>query len=458
MKRTRRNRWLALGLCLCLMAGLTACGEETAEDKTEFQQALEAIEQEDYQAAYTLLKASKDRRAAEELEKFVFVPVKMTRKDSDGIDESYIYTYDDLGNLLTFKSTDPTGDILRKYTYSGYKKTSYWSQSKAYTYGYTYTYDAAGNLVMERFLDRNGDWLGQTTYTYDDQGNCLSEETARMNEAQDLFPGLETTRYYTYDAKGRMLTEKVSDYYDNELVGYTATEYTYEADGSYRKVNTIDEGDPDLVRTHTAYYDAQGREVRGEWQFHNEDEPYVNYEYQYDDKGNKTYSYHRSHKVEEVTTRTYDDRGNLLEQKVTNPAGDLLSLTVNEYDQQGNLLTADVVYAETNEWRKEAYTYDQHNRVLTYKRSSDNGWEDITYTYDEQGNKITETKEGNRSSYTITYEYDAWGNVVRYFKYETYVSGIENADEQTARWELRYYPNGIPEEVQMVIDEVSAVE
>ena len=183
----------------------------------------------------------------------------------------------------------------------------------------------------------------------------------------------------------------------------------------------------------------------------NEEEPYVDREYRYNQSGDLEYYCLQEYGEIQVTTYVYDDQGHLLEEDTTDPQGEPLYMERNIYDERGNQLTHEVVWLDSTNWEKVTYTYDEQGRVLTHKRSHDSGWDDRTYTYDEQGNQITETKEGNNSSYTETCEYDEWGNVVRYFMYETYVSGIENAYEETARWELHYYPNGVPEEVQMVI-------
>ena len=107
------KKWMSLGLCLLLLLSMTACGktEEPASDPDpvadeNYTAGLAKLEEGDWQAAYDLLKAATDPNAAEELEKFVFVPTKLAIEQSDSGENSVTtYTYDKAGRLLEEKKT-----------------------------------------------------------------------------------------------------------------------------------------------------------------------------------------------------------------------------------------------------------------------------------------------------------------------------------------------------------------
>lgn len=447
----RMKRWLAAGLCCVLWLGMTACGEEVK--KSGYQQALDAIAKEDYDAAYALLKESKDRRAAEELKKFVFVPVKHTFKNSNGTDNIYQYTYDALGNLLQKKTTYTGGEYLHKYTYSGYKMMSYYYQNSGYVYAYKYIYDSAGNRVQEWHLDRNGDWIGKTTYTYNEQNLCLSKETINKENAQDMTPELAETRYYTYDGEGRVLSDEHTCYYEGEVLEKYTIYYTYEQDGSYCEVTHSEGSDSGLNLVSTTYYDADGKVLKGERRTDEEPESYTTYEYRYNARGDVEYyhEYYAPNETEKVTLYEYDDQGHLLKKETTDQAGETTYIECNTYDEAGNRLTHEKVDMAVNSWYKEVSIYDEQNRLLTQKDDYDGGWANTTYTYDDRGNVIKEEQESCTGSYTETFTYDEWGNAISSFRYRVETIG-ETAIEETALWDLLYYPEGIPENVQQVIE------
>lgn len=452
MKKKTNRLWAAL-LCLCLLPGLTACGE-TAVEKTAYQQALDAIQVRDYETAYTLLKGSKDRRAAEELEKFVFVPEEYTFKNSGNTDIVYEYAYDELGNLLKEKTTyAPDEQYLNEYTYSGYKQLSYHFQGVGNVFSYKYTYDSAGNRVQEWHLDRNGDWIGKTTYTYDEQNHCLSKEVLEKENAQDMTPEVTETRYYTYDTEGRMLSSEYTFYYEGALMGRTTVYNTYEADGSYREETREEGSDTGFNQISTTYYAADGKVLKVERRRDDETEPYLTYEYRYNERGDVAYyhEYAAASGREEVTLYEYDDEGRLLKTETTDREGETVYIETNTYDQAGNCLTHEEVDLDVNSWRKVVNTYDQQNHLLRVKDDYNGGWATTTYTYDQQGNKVKEEQESSTGTYTKKFEYDQWGNVIDYFQYRTETIG-ETAVEKTARWVLRYYPETVPAKVQHAID------
>jgi len=126
--------------------------------------------------------------------------------------ESFVYTYDDVGNRLTITEL---GGSATTFAYDG----TYRLKDSSYPGSLTlnYTYDGVGNRLTEK---RNGVWTnysydaddrmtarGSTTYGWDDNGNMANETTG----------GATTT--YEYDYENRL--SKVT------VAGNNAVEYTY---------------------------------------------------------------------------------------------------------------------------------------------------------------------------------------------------------------------------------------
>ena len=106
-----RKKALSITLVILLLLSLTACGQKAEKpadtappEDANYVAAMAKLEEGNLTEAYDLFKASADPKAAEMLEKFVFVPTTVTCKDSKGADYTTTYTYDERGNLLEGKS------------------------------------------------------------------------------------------------------------------------------------------------------------------------------------------------------------------------------------------------------------------------------------------------------------------------------------------------------------------
>ncbi len=456
------KKWLSLCVCMLLLLSLTACGKQEEKSQTatttappapvdeNYEQGMAKLEAGDLIEAYELLKAATDPRAAEQLEKFVFVPTTYTYETSDGANYTTTYTYDERGNLLENIS-------LGKYNWTSDKNTGYrytydeanrrlsyiyWTQSD-FTYKVLTTYDAAGNEIL--YESYEGDDLTlRTESTYDERGNLLTEKHYTEYEQDESYSAV-----YTYDAQDRLLTSDITT-----ESSHTMRTYTYAEDGSYQ-YSYIDDEEADgetIPYTYTRYYDKEDRLLG--YQCVGEDGTvYEEVETRYGTDGSVIYDYSlyawpgRS-RSETIMEDTLNEKGQTILSQRTED-GEVVSVTEYDYDERGNM-----VFMNSSNFRKMVRTYDEQDRLLTSRESWPDGWENNTYTYDEQGNRIKKEWESSSSSGTVEYTHDAWGNPLTAYRChedESFVS------RKTATWELRYYPDGVPNTVRFVINEADDV-
>lgn len=281
--------------------------------------------------------------------------------------------------------------------------------------------------------------------------------------------GEGTRILYRYDESGNILSVEGS-------YGYTAT-YTYNEKNQLVK---LEEKTAGSLRTTAYTYDERGDRVTKEW---DGGEVKTHFAYTYDEK-------HRCTRVVQTdgdgsvftTDRRYDDGDNLTYERVTYPDGTWYEETATY--NAANLLEKSTI--DSNGDRHESvYTYNEAGLLL--KRTVAGGdytytydekgqctkevWPDgktVSYTYDEKGNCLSEkTVISSGDEYSTTYTYDEKGNVLsqesnlggqRRFTYDSYGNklteeSIGDAERDYAwqyKWELRYYPDGVPEEVEEI--------
>ena len=99
--------------------------------------------------------------------------------DPDGYDISWIITYDKKGNIIKRESN--SGDI-NTYTYDVNNKRIYWKHSYPDPADYINggfeewtEYDKNGNINYQKWLDSFGP--SETSYKYDKNNKCIYEKT-----------------------------------------------------------------------------------------------------------------------------------------------------------------------------------------------------------------------------------------------------------------------------------------
>lgn len=293
--------------------------------------------------------------------------------------EHYVYTYDSQGRLLTSRTESYyNGMTFEEYTYDADGNIStYLTGDDQYQVFYKYTYDAEGKMLVED-LD-NGRKV--YNYEYNDAGQLVHEYEAPLTE-------LSYQCFYTYDAKGNLLSER----YGDDYYGYNTIAYTYDEHDNLLTVAYDDE----LAASYTYEYDAAGNII-----YEKETYDWDYWEYKYDSKGNLLESFEYIH--DGGTTREiyeYNADGNVVKNR-------LESITYYGYVEEGIVMMA--LYMDMDS------SYDAQGRlireylVISGEGTDETGVITVDYTYDANGNlarQVTTTKDGVNDS---VYEYKYFG-------------------------------------------------
>ena len=368
---------LCLMLCMALVLG--GCGEPApaATDPTAangdsgatYETYEEAVNAKDYAAAYSLLLKS-DTASETELGKYIVLPTSVVGHD----------TYSEINATLTY---DDRG-LITKAEVAGDETVEF-------------TYNDSGKLVLQVEKSESGSEIRRYEYTYDDNGNCLTK--SRIGGSSEEYIA------YTYNDKGQLTRETVTQKYIYQSDDVTVWNYTYDADGN-------------LVS-------------------------------RLNDKGGMYY--------------TYDAAGRVTEEKEAYEGSDSFNKYVYAYDEQGRMVKERYESAES--WSEYAYKYDARGvrYVDTYTLSDETAT--YTTTLDADGN-ITAYDLTASYGTTAHAEYDAAGNIVKKdmtwesgraqtytFAYNEYgyrtKESCKNAEktlyEYTVTYEVMYFENGAPD-------------
>ena len=276
-------------------------------------------------------------------------------------------------------------------------------------YSYSNTFNSDGQLI--ELVNRNPDgseW--RTVYQYSDSGNLLSMRTF------DTSGTLNSELRYIYDANARLAAEQ---HVTRDGRVTTPTTYTYDATGGKLKIQELDFGEHADVMIG----------IEG------------------------TNTSIRASEAKRVESR-YNDRGEVIEVKVFNTDGALVSRVEITRDERGNPLeetqyigevsfdpcasdscSTEEMAALTEEQKaefaaevarlfspgtamsKHKHTYDTEGRLIESKLTM-MGMEVSrqTFAYDELGNKSEEVsyiENGTESKVVFAREYDEYGNWTR---------------------------------------------
>lgn len=437
---------LSLCLAVLLLLSLTACGKTDLLEEANYRYGMEQLGLGNFAKAYDYFRDSTDPRAAEMLEKFVFVPTTVTRTDSKGRDAVYTYTYDEQGNLLTethkgSETSTETYDDMTTYTYTENNQTlskTYHTDGKTGDY-FLYTYDEKGHELTYTYYNAAGEGQYGTVYTYNEDGQFLTKEYWDRTHPRYAF-----TETYTYDEQGRLLT-RVETAPDGNVT--FSGNYTYAEDGSYRY--TVDFVEDDQPFTSTYWYDGQDRMLKTEVLNKTKNEVVERIEIRYDEQGNVLYSYALCHGDERVETSTYDEQGNLLTYQVEDN-GKVSSTDTYTYNEAGLPLTY-TQQTSYSDWASTVYIYDEKNRLLSQDEMSDTQWKSTLYTYDEQGYVAQKERKGYHTDFICKYTYDTYGNVLTVEYDEQRADNSIYFSAVTMEWTVRYYPDGYSKQVSTVL-------
>lgn len=126
--------------------------------------------------------------------------VSRTRTSADGTTMLFEFEYDSKQRLIELLRTVSDGTSTTTYSYEGNNlvKLTQTDGNGNNTYTTVYTYDDNGNLTQSDTIRNHDGTVSESIskYTYDESGNCLSEQHGSYQEI-----------YYTYDTDGNMLTK-----------------------------------------------------------------------------------------------------------------------------------------------------------------------------------------------------------------------------------------------------------
>ena len=349
------------------------------------------------------------------------------RTRDDGTWEKTVCTYDADGNETSKEETDSEGNVEKWYL-DGTKKVTETKEANGssskkiengtttlYEYSITYeeTHEWEGNVIPQ------GRWT-EIEKTYDDKGNPLCDRQW-MGCHPDVWelPNESFGRYtlWTYDDKGNLLSEEEYTYTDEK-----------DREGSSTLVNT--------VKAYTYVYGAEGKATeRTQTAGKGKGTKTV---YTYDDLG-RVYTA-ESRNEDGSWTRDYyvyrndEDSGFSLVWEYDNLNGSYRKFT---FDENGDVIFEE--QAEDGEVTKKEYTRNAEGKMLSQKITYPDGtyWS-VAHTYDENGrqrSKETVEPDGTWEKET----YNAAGCLLTMESHYGVVS--------TFTWELRYYPDEMPEQM-----------
>jgi len=279
------------------------------------------------------------------------------------------YTYDSMYRVASAAAGTDTGlSLSASYSYSDDLLTKI--QTPSATYNFTY-----GDFAL-----RTNVKVGEQTlasYTYADITKLLTE--------LDYGNGDEVK--YTYDTKGRLLTQTYED-------GDTVT-YTYDNNGALARVKDSATG-----ITTTYYYDFTDRMVKytesGTGYSHTVG-------YQYDNINNLTTQVETINGVDRSTSYTYDQDNRVTSKQTGN------TKVTYTYDGFGRV-SQQVTTSGTTTVLTETFTYNGNSsQIATYATTAGGTTKTYSYTYDDNGNILTI----NDGTYTTTYHYDTANQLIR---------------------------------------------
>lgn len=204
---------------------------------------------------------------------------------------------------------------------------------------------------------------GETVYTFNERGDVDAIQQTANEEDGQSFP----SRYFTYDAQGRITNEEeICYYYMNDI------KYIYNDAGQLIEKRVYSKLENALSDIYTYKYDAKGNVIQCKCAGAD---------------GSVWDSYTYTYKL--------DDNNRVIEKVTYNTDGSVGSKETYKYDANGNLL--------------ESAEYDGGNRVLRK----------LIYRYDAEGKPIKVVEyDGNEDAYN-TLTLDSHGNVIKH-DYTTY--------------------------------------
>lgn len=170
---------------------------------------------------------------------------EIIRYDGGGIDWIIESTYDDEGNILSYKEYDDDTLYFREYEYDSDKKLTKETlhsidenENDSITSSVEYIYDSDKNLIEETSYGEDGTESMKTKYEYNDMGDKVSD-SIDFYEYADMLGYTNALNKYEYDDQNRLSLS--TRYEDGQLVSKLVTEY--DDNGNILRETKYDEND-----------------------------------------------------------------------------------------------------------------------------------------------------------------------------------------------------------------------
>lgn len=278
----------------------------------------------------------------------------------------------------------------------------------------TFTWDDNNRLSSVEVRDGNKNLFLRKSYEYDSFGNPTLETLTGDLQGLGQEDHYSIKREFSQDGHNLILREETEE--------GKVTSFGYLPDTNLVSSKLTKDGDKLLIQESFEYDDCHnlvcktisdgvGQQTITRY-FLREQAPFLHMpewvEEKYLEKGVK--------KLLKRTHLTYDQWGNIIEEKLFDANGDYAYSILKEYDEQGNLLS------ETNPLgQRRTYVYDEKGRCLEETSFSQNLTEKMGY--DAKGRLRNYQTTGNDGSlHTASYEYDYHDNLTR--KTDTYQNAI----------------------------------
>jgi len=171
-------------------------------------------------------------------------------------------------------------------------------------------------------------------------------------------------------------------------------------------------------------YDERGNAVKSKLEYYGIDEIVWEYEYEYDDKMNRTERRYFEDGMLQNEYK-YNQEGFLIEGKTYNVEGNVEWWSKSEFNQQGQIIKNIQYYQNGEIYDVMEFKYDESGRLI----ETISQYDGLTlYEYDNQGNKSRTIYDNEGMRYVNEYQYDSLGNELKVIMYEngTKIGWAEN--------------------------------
>ena len=345
--------------------------------------------------------------------------------NSDSVMRSLPTSVTDPNGIVTTSAYDTSGRVTQTgiantanllYTYTnGNLSAIQRTNSSGASQTYNFTYDSFGNMLSVKVGSRN---LAANIYA---NGNGqLTKQTygngATVNYTYDILGRIKTATYsdgrkltYAYNGEGQL--HSLTETGGGEVVTYV---YTYDSIGRLLNSQQLN-GENTVLRTSQSY-NSSNQLTKQSWQV-GSDSYAEDLTYNSSDGSLNTFSIARNGTALTTFTMGYDGL-----QRLTSMSSGIFTRSYAYRDVSDSQTTTQVksvdysrtTYGSTYKFAGYAYTYDNAGNILT---STDNLNNVTTYTYDDQNQLLTESGtvsgfNGPPVSYNNTYTYDTTGNIL----------------------------------------------